>query len=621
MAYQTILFLTQVTAGLFCSIISIWWTPEALYQTYLGTDAEFQRVSLPPPTQDCVEARINPDDRCSADLELQVGDPLGSCDDPPHPLFRLTAESLYEMSYDPLLPESMHSPGHDAIGALTLSGLQIGKIFDYWLKLDSDKWGYDPREATCQWFVDNLDMIKSVIPRSYPRVLREDDDLKDPLFFTSLSLGIAATLLVSIAMILTWKHRTKRALMQAQVEFLWILLIGLLMVAVGAVLLVIPPSDVSCSAIIWLTNLGYTMELVPLIIKVAAINRLMLAAQRMRRVVLKRQSLFGAVFLLSGLVVCYLVLWTILDPPIKKAEYDLTDRETDTGETIVLRSYYCQSNSNFWFHISVAYHVMLLICATVLAFQMRKVQHDINESQVLAILIYSHFVFVMLRVLAFSLEDSLHISYLARYQSIIYSGDAIATCFIYFFPKFVSIKDSENSDEMLSGASFHVSRSSFAHPGGLRGSSQHRSTSGALLNISGHSSYYADRPKPRTILEAMRDATQDEILSSSSSSDANEQSSNSDYSSVDSFGEDDGGNDEIDIAEVAESESNSQVDAAIKGEINIAEVAERESNSQDDAGIKRDPLAAPEDMDEPQSLTEADVVQQIEDEGMDEPHP
>ena len=86
-------------------------------------------------------------------------------------------------------------------------------------------------------------------------------------------------------------------------------------------MLVIPPSDVSCVTVIWLTNVGYTVELVPLVVKVAAINKLMIAARRMRRVHLKRKKLYGAVIILCALVTSYLVSWTIMDPPRKDADY------------------------------------------------------------------------------------------------------------------------------------------------------------------------------------------------------------------------------------------------------------------------------------------------------------
>jgi hypothetical protein len=422
----------------------VWWTPEYLYQTYLGTEAEFQRVSLPPPTQECIDSRVTPTIRCQGTLEEKQGDPTAYCDMPPEPLYRLVITKVYEMSNDPSTPEARHSPAYDAIEAFTLSGMQIGKIFDHWLERGVDKWNYDPREATCQWVVDNFDYIESLVPRTYPRVVRESD-LKDPLFYVALVVACFAMIVVLSAIFGTYKYRKKRCLVVAQVEFLWILLSGLLMIAIGAILLALKPTDATCATIIWLTNLGYTLELVPLIVKVAAINRIMSAARRMRRVTLKKSNLFRVVFLLSALVLIYLILWTALDRPRQSTDYELTDDKTENGETTILTTNYCTSGSDAWVYISTGWHTLLLVCATVLAFQSRKAKFEFKESQVLGFLIYSQFVFLMLSVIVFMSESVLDIMDISRYQSLIHSFDVIAACCIYFFPKFFAKKASTSS--------------------------------------------------------------------------------------------------------------------------------------------------------------------------------
>lgn len=131
------------------NVILQWWTPEALYQTFLGTEAEFQRVSLRPPTEDCVKARIDLDNRCdpNANDTLRYGTKEGSCDEPPYSLERIIASSLEKITNDPSVPEETRSPGYQTIMNIKLTGLQIGKIFDYWLKRNSDKYNFDPRDA------------------------------------------------------------------------------------------------------------------------------------------------------------------------------------------------------------------------------------------------------------------------------------------------------------------------------------------------------------------------------------------------------------------------------------------------------------------------------------------
>ena len=131
------------------NVMMRWWTPEALYQTFLGTDAEFQEVQLPPPTQDCVNARIGRDDRCSSDatLEALLGEPEGMCGEPPISLQRLIVQSLSDSATDDNVPEETRSPAYQAIRNIQLDELQLGKIFDYWLKRNSDKYNFDPRDA------------------------------------------------------------------------------------------------------------------------------------------------------------------------------------------------------------------------------------------------------------------------------------------------------------------------------------------------------------------------------------------------------------------------------------------------------------------------------------------
>jgi hypothetical protein len=131
------------------NVMMRWWTPEAIYQTFLGTESEFQRISLRPPTDDCVKARINLDYRCDPEAsdELRIGESIGSCDEPPNPLERIFAQSLVDYSMDPETPEETRSPGYKTMKNIRLTGLQLGKIFDYWLKRNSDKYSFDPRDA------------------------------------------------------------------------------------------------------------------------------------------------------------------------------------------------------------------------------------------------------------------------------------------------------------------------------------------------------------------------------------------------------------------------------------------------------------------------------------------
>lgn len=196
----------------------------------------------------------------------------------------------------------------------------------------------------------------------------------------------------------------------------------------------------------WLINLGYTLELVPLVVKVAAIQRLLHAARQARRIEVNMPSLYGAVFGISLVVVVFLFLWSVVDAPRRQEGYTLSSDLTPAGETIVWVREYCQSDSDAWRYVAALWHSLLLVAATVLAFQTRKLKTDFNENQSLALMIYSHAVFVLLRVLTFSLEfgDGGE-SEAMRYRSLIFSCDALTSIGIYFFSKFFLSKDDQNS--------------------------------------------------------------------------------------------------------------------------------------------------------------------------------
>ena len=138
-------------------IIGWWWRPEALYQQYQGTDFELQNVVLPPTNHRCADKRVNIDARCGDDDALRVGEPEGVCDVPPIPNFKLISTGLYKLVNDPDTTEAMRSPAYDVVKEFSVDGFQLGEIFEKWLTPNLDKFGYDPRNAVCEWSVEGQD--------------------------------------------------------------------------------------------------------------------------------------------------------------------------------------------------------------------------------------------------------------------------------------------------------------------------------------------------------------------------------------------------------------------------------------------------------------------------------
>jgi hypothetical protein len=318
------------------NVVMHWWTPEAIVQTYANTDAEFLRVALPPASQDCIESRIAVEDRCSSDPLVQVGKAEGACDEAPHALQKVISTGLYQSIHDPFIPEAKRSPAYESIALFQVNSYQIGRFFDYWLSRETDKWNFDARDATCQWVIENLEYLQDFVPETHPRILQEEER-EGALFYASISFAGVSLSMTAYSIIITYQFRKYQALRYAQFEFLIILLVGLLMVSVGSMISIFPPTDGLCVSFIWLINLGYTLELVPLIVKVAALNRLMSAARHARRVELSRKSLFGCVILLSAVIVIFLSLWTGLDP-ICRNKRVIMEKRSCLSTTTAIRS-------------------------------------------------------------------------------------------------------------------------------------------------------------------------------------------------------------------------------------------------------------------------------------------
>lgn len=90
--------------------------------------------------------------------------------------------------------------------------------------------------------------------------------------------------------------------------------------------------------------MGQTLELVPLIVKVAALHHLMTAAQSMRQVVLSRKVLYGTVIGINVLVAIFCAVVTVVDTPYREYGYELTADTTEDGAATIVTSFsYCTS--------------------------------------------------------------------------------------------------------------------------------------------------------------------------------------------------------------------------------------------------------------------------------------
>ncbi|KAL3915483.1 MAG: hypothetical protein SGILL_005633 [Bacillariaceae sp.] len=407
-----------------------WWQPEPLYQHFLGTDAEMQQVTRRPYTRDCAVAREIYKDECADDFVDRIGEPEEACGDPVEPLRKLINVGLREAMESPGIPEEAKSPAYDILRFFAVTEIQLGELFDAW------EAGPTPREGVCEWAIANLDKVLGrMIPPTYPRVVR--DEGHSSFGVAVMIVGGIATLVVLVTGFFVFQNSEAPSIQYAQTDFLGVLLLGSLMVSVGSILLSAPASKGTCTATIWFIFLGYNIELLPLILKVAAINRLMSAARDLRRIVIGRASLYGTLISICLGVAIYLALWTVFGSPHAVVEYSITDSVTELDEVVVDKSYFCYSGNPAWGLAALAWNGILLICASVLAFQARNAVSSFNETRTLAMLVYSHFIFLLARVAMMFLGSQVSGSTIVYSLSLVYALDQITACAIYFLPKFI----------------------------------------------------------------------------------------------------------------------------------------------------------------------------------------
>ena len=123
------------------------------------------------------------------------------------------------------------------------------------------------------------------------------------------------------------------------------------------------PSKGACITRSWTLLYGYTLQLIPLIIKLYATNKVFQASKKLRRVQIDKKRLFGLVCLIMLLSTIYLTCWTIIDPFTVKTKYQLEDQSNQ-----IEVQYLCASNSAIWNYVSLGWNFTLLLCAVMLAF-------------------------------------------------------------------------------------------------------------------------------------------------------------------------------------------------------------------------------------------------------------
>lgn len=407
-------------------IIMYWHTPDSLPIQYLGTPFELQMVSFPLATTECLLNRVPDELRCSDDQQDRIGDPQGACRNPIQTLRHLIAKSVKDSNLD--LAEADHSPAFDTINNIEMSNLDMSTIFHAWHQ------GRDAREAVCDWVVNNLDELWKAVPDGFPRIHESRSLYATWYLYMIQALAAFVGLTSLIAYAFCYKYRDTKTMIFAQPFFMMLILQGFLMITAGSYLYALEPTTVTCTVSAWLTTLGYTIELVPVLVKTAAINQLIQSSKKMKRVNLSRNKMLLQVAAIVTLIVTYMIVWTVLDPPTSYEVRVIANRD---NQIVIQEDIKCASELATWRVVSFGWQALLLVLAAVLAFQSRHVMAQLNESKRLGIMVYSHFLFVSLRGICsfFYVYDTLPSSLTAAFFSINYSVDALFAMGIYVFPK------------------------------------------------------------------------------------------------------------------------------------------------------------------------------------------
>ena len=429
-------------------IIFWWWQPDILPQEFENTDMEFVRVTLPRSTEECIEYRASGAlDKCSTDIWERRGDPIGACDYKIGGLKKIMSKGLQLSTYS--TNEVERSPALEVLKNVELPELALDEIFQKWFALGIDRMGYDGREAVCDWVFEHAEYFNRFIPHSYPR---EVSDRKFTVLFRfAIAFGVIAFVVLLATAGLTWYWRKEQVMRYAQVDVLCWYVLGRTVVNIAAISNVAGKNEISCVLQDWGVMLGITMELVPLLTKVSAINNITTASMHFQRVnVNTRRLKITLVAVLSG-VLLYLIIWTVVDRPTRIPFYDdihaedfndAKNAQIGVIEAIfVKRDCACESESQIWKLLRFAWEFGLLLSATVLAVQSRDVISELNESKYIIFVIYGHFLFLIIRLVLYVafLSNSLVPGIFKGVTSIVLSVDSICAICIYFIPKFWAI--------------------------------------------------------------------------------------------------------------------------------------------------------------------------------------
>ena len=162
-------------------------------------------------------------------------------------------------------------------------------------------------------------------------------------------------------------------------------------------------------------------------------------------------------------VLFVLIVWTIIDP-LRDVEERSMSASGSELDSVVTSNTTCRCDYYYiWKFMGIGGHGVLLLMASVLAFQSRQIDQAFNESRSLGTMIYSHFMFLILRIVVVVMDASFSAgifpaTIIAAILSFLYSLDTLAAVCIYIIPKLLRAAGSKDgSDDNMYASSQRLS--------------------------------------------------------------------------------------------------------------------------------------------------------------------
>jgi len=424
------------------NVLFYWFRPDPTTESFMGTDAEFTPVLLRHSTVECQQSRVNEQQRCSENPADWIGEEAGACDSETDPVQKLVVANMYNRTINGN-DRLSRSPAYRFIKGFRLSDLHLELMYRRWYAMNKDRWSYDHRETVCAWVGENIEVLSDFIPETYPRTVRKIHKNSQALS-VAMALSVITTVLVLSTAACTYHYRSQKVMIYAQPVFLYIILSGILFQSIGALLRSLPPFSGTCMVTEWFITLGYSLVLVPLIVKVSAINKLFQSAAKFKRVKITPVKLYKIIGGINGGVVLFLIVWSVLDPFTATKEVRLTGDPNGFGGEWVEMYDSCSTKQSFWYMVVFVYNILLCVAATVLAVQTRNVKQEFNESIRLGHVVYATFLTQLLLVLIYMLGPSnsslLKPTTAAAISSFLLNANIIVMLAVYFFPKIITAR-------------------------------------------------------------------------------------------------------------------------------------------------------------------------------------